>query len=52
MGNTRNVGKRESMVRSVLGSILVVLSFFLSAIFWLGVGVIGVIVALSGFMKY
>jgi len=52
MDNARNVGKRESMVRSVLGSILVVLSFFLSGIFWLGVGVIGVIVALSGFMKY
>ena len=52
MDNARNVGKRESMVRSVLGSILVVLSFFISGIFWLGLGLIGVVIVVSALFKY
>jgi hypothetical protein len=52
MVKTKNVGKQESIVRSILGSILIVLSFFLSGIFWLGVGLIGVIIVVSAIFKY
>ena len=52
MVKTKNVGKQESMVRSVLGSILIVLSFFISGIFWLGVGLIGAIIVVSALFKY
>jgi predicted phage tail protein len=49
---TKNVGKQESMVRSILGSILIVLSFFISGIFWLGVELIGAIIVVSVLFKY
>jgi cell division protein FtsB len=52
MVKTKNMGKQESMVRSVLGSILIALSFFISGIFWLGVGLIGVILVVSALFKY
>jgi cell division protein FtsB len=52
MVKTKNVGKQESIVRSILGSILIVLSFFISGIFWLGVGLIGVIIVVSAVFKY
>jgi hypothetical protein len=48
----KNVGKLESIVRSILGSILIVLSLFMSGIFWLGVGLMGVIIVVSGLFKY
>jgi hypothetical protein len=47
MLKTKNVGKQESIVRSILGSILIVLSFFISGIFWLGLGLIGVVIVVS-----
>jgi predicted phage tail protein len=49
---TKNVGKQESIVRSILGSILIVLSFFVSGIFWLMVGLIGAILVVSALFKY
>ena len=52
MVKTRNVGKQESIVRSVLGSILIVLSFFISGIFWVSLGLIGVIIVVSALFKY
>jgi predicted phage tail protein len=52
MIKTKNVGKQESMVRSILGGILIVLSFFISGIFWLGVGLIGAIIVVSALFKY
>ena len=52
MVKTRNVGKQASIVRSILGSILIVLSFFISGIFWVGLGLIGVIIVLSALFKY
>ncbi|HSB05752.1 MAG TPA: YgaP-like transmembrane domain [Thermodesulfobacteriota bacterium] len=52
MVKTKNMGKQESMVRFVLGSILIVLSFLISGIFWLGVGLIGAIIFVSAFLKY
>ena len=52
MVKTRNVGKQESIVRSILGSILIILSFFISGIFWLGVGLIGVVIVVSAVFKY
>jgi Inner membrane protein YgaP-like, transmembrane domain len=52
MFKTKNVGKQESIVRSILGSMLIVLSFFISGIFWLGVGLIGVVIVVSALFKY
>jgi hypothetical protein len=52
MVSTKNVGKHESIIRSILGSILIVLSLFISGIFWLGVGLIGAIIVVSAFFKY
>ena len=52
MVNSKNVGKRESMLRAILGGILIVLSFLFSGIFWLGVGLVGVIVVVTAFFKY
>jgi len=52
MVKTKNVGKQESIVRSILGSILIVLSFFISGIFWLGLGLIGVVIVVSALFKY
>jgi predicted phage tail protein len=52
MLKTKNVGKQESIVRSILGSILIVLSFFISGIFWLGLGLIGVVIVVSALFKY
>jgi predicted phage tail protein len=52
MGKTKNVGKQESIIRSVLGSILIVFSFFMSGIFWLIVGLIGAILVVSALFKY
>ena len=52
MVKTKNMGKQESLVRSILGSILIVLSFFISGIFWLGVALIGAIIAVSAVFKY
>ncbi len=52
MGSAKNVGKKESLVRSILGSILIVLSFLISGIFWLGVGLIGAIIVVSAVFKY
>jgi predicted phage tail protein len=52
MVKTKNVGKQESMVRTILGSILIILSFFISVIFWLGVGLIGAITVVSALFKY
>ncbi len=52
MVKTKNVGKHESIVRSILGSILIVLSFLISGIFWLGVGLIGAIIVVSALFKY
>ena len=52
MVKTKNVGKQESIVRSILGSMLIVLSFFISGIFWLGVGLIGVVIVVSALFKY
>jgi predicted phage tail protein len=49
---TKNAGKKESVVRSVLGGILITLSFLISGIFWLGMGFIGAIVAISALFKY
>jgi hypothetical protein len=49
---TKNVGKQESIIRSVLGSILIVLSFLVSGIFWLMVGLIGAILVVSALFKY
>jgi hypothetical protein len=52
MVKKKNVGKQESIVRSIFGSILIVLSFFVSGIFWLGLGLIGVIIVVSALFKY
>jgi predicted phage tail protein len=52
MVKTKNVGKQESIVRSILGSILIVFSFFISGIFWLGLGLIGVVIVVSALFKY
>jgi predicted phage tail protein len=52
MVKRNNVGKQESIVRSILGSILIVLSFFISGIFWLGLGLIGVVIVVSALFKY
>ena len=52
MLKTKTVGKQESIVRSILGSILIVLSFFISGIFWLGLGLIGVVIVVSALFKY
>jgi predicted phage tail protein len=52
MVKTKNVGKQESIVRSILGSILIILSFFISGIFWLGLGLIGVVIVVSALFKY
>jgi hypothetical protein len=52
MVKTKNVGKQESIVRSILGGILIVLSFFVSGIFWLGVGLIGGVIVVSALFKY
>jgi hypothetical protein len=52
MMKTKNVGKRESFVRSVLGGVLIDLAFFISGIFWLGVGLIGVVLVVSALFKY
>ena len=52
MVKAKNVGKRESIARSILGSILIVLSFFISGIFWLGVALIGAIIVVSALFKY
>ena len=52
MVKTKNMGKQESIVRSILGSILIVISFIISGIFWLGVGLIGVIIVVSALFKY
>ena len=52
MVKTRKVGKQESIVRSILGSTLIILSFFISGIFWLGVGLIGAIIVVSALFKY
>jgi len=49
---TKKVGKQESMLRPILGSILIILSFFISGIFWLGVGLIGAILVVSALFKY
>jgi hypothetical protein len=35
-----------------LGSILIILSLFMSGVFWLGVGLIGVIIVASALFKY
>jgi predicted phage tail protein len=52
MLKTRNLGKQESVIRTILGGILIVLSFFITGIFWLGVGLIGAIVVVSAIFKY
>ena len=52
MLKTKNMGKQESIVLSILGSILIVLSFFISGIFWLGLVLIGVVIVVSAFFKY
>jgi len=52
MVKTKDMGKQESIVRSILGSILIVLSFFISGIFWLGGGLIGAILVVSALFKY
>ena len=52
MVKTKNMGKQESIVRSILGAILIVLSFFVSGILWLGVGLIGAIIVVSALFKY
>ncbi len=52
MGKTKNAGKKESVVRSVLGSIVIFVSFLVSGIFWLGMGLIGAIIAVSALFKY
>jgi len=52
MVKTKNLGKQESIVRSILGGILIVLSLFLSGIFWLIVGLIGAIIVVSALFKY
>lgn len=49
---TKNVGKRESVVRSILGGILIALSLVISGIFWVGVGLIGAVIVVSGVFKY
>jgi hypothetical protein len=48
----QNMGKQESIVRSILGSILIALSFFMSGIFWLATGLIGAIIVVSAVFKY
>jgi len=52
MVKRNNVGKQESIVRSILGGILIVLSFFISGIFWVGLGLIGVVIVVSALFKY
>jgi len=52
MVKTKNLGKQESVVRTLLGGILIVLSFIMSGIFWLGVGLIGAIIVISARFKY
>lgn len=52
MVKTKKVGKHESIVRTILGTILIVLSFFITGIFWLAVGFIGAILVVSAFFKY
>ncbi len=52
MVKTKSMGKKESLVRSILGGILIVLSFLISGIFWLGVGLIGAIIVVSAVFKY
>ena len=51
MVKAKNLG-RESIARSIIGSILIVFSFFISGVFWLGVGLIGAILVGSAFFKY
>ena len=46
------MGKDGPMVRPILGSILIVLSFFISGFFWLAAGLIGAIVAVSALFRY
>jgi hypothetical protein len=52
MGGTKDVGKHGLMVRPILGSILIVFSFFMSGIFWVGIGLIGAIIVVSALLKY
>ncbi len=52
MGKTKNAGKKESVVRSVLGSIVIFVSFLVSGIFCLSMGFIGAIIAVSALFKY
>ena len=52
MVKRNNVGKQESIVRSIVGGILIVISFFISGIFWVGLGLIGVIIVVSALFKY
>ena len=52
MVKTKDRGKQESIVRSILGSILIVLSFFISGIFWAGIELIGAIIVVSALLKY
>ncbi len=52
MVKIKNVGKHEAIIRSILGSILIVLSFFVSGIFWVGLGLIGVVIVVSALFKY
>ena len=52
MVETKNMGKQGSMVRPILGSVLIILSFFMSGIFWAGIGLIGAIIVVSAFLKY
>ena len=52
MVKPKNVGKRESMVRSILGGTLIIVSFFISGIFWLAAGLMGAILAVSALFRY
>jgi len=44
--------KTKTVVRSILGGILIVLSFLISGIFWLALGLIGAIIVASALFKY
>ncbi len=52
MVRTKDRGKQESIVRSILGSTLIAFSFFISGIFWLAAGLVGAILAVSALFRY
>ncbi len=49
---TRNVGRAEAILRSIIGVILVILAFFIEGILRWVVGLIGVVFILTAIFGY